>query len=465
MPSFNRRHFVKAATGAAFATAFCQQPLVSLGQTSKPSKRVLIIGAGIAGIAAANALKAMGFSVTILEARNRIGGRINTASLGGQPVDLGAQWIEGINGNPIYTLCSNFGFKTVTSNYDSYSAYDIDGSRFSSTKANSLYSQVVSALDATETISSNLVRSGSPDISLQAGLNQAGLGSIGSTDADKRFAQWAKAWEAESSDAENAQYLSLRYYWDETEPNGFSGANNVLPGGYGQFVNQLAKGLDIRLGTVVKEIAYTSSGVTITASGQTFIGDFCVVTLPLGVLKSNAVKFTPALPASKLAAIRSLGVSLAHKVILRFANAAWPNQDFFGFTSSTDGLFVEWTNLNKYTGIPILSIWSHGDAARNLEKLTSAEAVAIATAAAQKMFPTLGNPTSAMVTNWGTDPYSLGAYSDVPLGAVSSMLDVMAQPVGRTLCFAGEATNHQYMATVHGAYLSGLREATRIASL
>ena len=109
---------------------------------------------------------------------------------------------------------------------------------------------------------------------------------------------------------------------------------------------------------------------------EEFQADRAVVTLPLGVLKAGQVEFHPTLPKRKLAAIAALGVAAAHKVVLRFPRRFWDNEtDFLGSISDDGARFVEWTDLSRTTDSPILSLWSHGRAARELEKLDRAKTI------------------------------------------------------------------------------------------
>jgi monoamine oxidase len=204
--------------------------------------------------------------------------------------------------------------------------------------------------------------------------------------------------------------------------------------------------------------------VTLETNKGKLQGDLALVTLPLGVLKAGSVTFTPALPRRKMKAIERLGMEVANKVVLRFPRVFWPKAEFLGYTSDTLGQFVEWTNLARHTGAAILSIWTNGDYARHLEKQKDAEIEAEAMKVIVKIFGRAAQtPVGRLVTRWGSDPEAGGSYSNLPVGSLRADFDALAEPVGERLFFAGEATHRQRHASVHGAYLSGLREARRIA--
>jgi monoamine oxidase len=460
--SITRRQFVSETLAAALSLAIGHD-LWGRAADAKKGK-VLVIGAGVAGLAAADALKSRGWEVVVLEARDRIGGRVWTADLGGQAVDLGAQWIEGIDKNPIFDFCKKHRIKTVKTNYESDTVYDVDGKEYEAKVEDRLYKRAKQLIRKTREINRDRLRKHEADITMAEALRQVGMEGF-DTPRERRFLRWAIAWEVESDEAEDIKHLSLRNYCGEKEEGSdFKGDRHSFPEGYGQIPKILAKGQDIRLGHKVQEIAHDKSGVTVTTNQGKFTGDCALVTLPLGVLKAGAVTFTPALPKTKTEAIQRVGFGVASKVVLRFPRVFWPKTEFLGYTSQTPGQFVEWANLARHTSAPILSIWSHGDYARSLEKLKDAEIVAEAMQVIRKIFGAdAKEPVAHRITRWASDSFAGGSYSNLPVGSSPKDFDTLAEPVDDRLFFAGEATSRNHNASVHGAYLSGLREARRIS--
>ena len=203
--------------------------------------------------------------------------------------------------------------------------------------------------------------------------------------------------------------------------------------------------------------------------------DAVLVTVPLGVLKDGAMKFDPPLPGWKSAAIERLGFGLLNKVILCFDTAFWTSKfDTFGCCSPPSGivgeLYMFW-NFMPTTGQPILLALNAGEAAKESEQHSDEAVVAKAIAVLRNVFgvAAVPEPVHAHVTRWRQDEFARGSYSYVSVNASGDDYDELAKPItleGATtpqLFFAGEHTNRNYPATVHGAMLSGLREAGRIA--
>jgi len=467
--NISRRHFLRtsARTGALLtALPLLYQSNSAKAKKSSGGETILVIGAGISGIAAARELADKGFEVTILEARNRLGGRIHTYDLGGQAVDLGAQWIHSSRGNPISALADKFGIKTVTPGYSAYTTYESSGQQLSLAEGGALWAKVQSFVDLTEDLNERNLKRGKPDISMGQALKEVGLGRDTSPRETRILYSFLGSM-IEADEADDLENISLEYYWGEDEEDSdLDGPDLAFPNGYGQLAQELAKGLDIRLRQKVTKIAYDKSGVVVTTEREKFQASRAIVTLPLGVLKINDVEFDPPLPKKKLNAVHGLRMGLANKTVLRFPKVFWPDSQFLGYASKNRGQFVYWVNLNTYTEAPILSLWSHGTEGRTMEALNDTQTVDLAMGALRKVFgPAAPDPTDFRITRWMSDPFSAGSYSTMPPGGNYEMYDDLAKPVKKRLFFAGEATNRQHMATVHGAYLSGVREANRIAKL
>ncbi|BES93542.1 Lysine-specific histone demethylase [Nesidiocoris tenuis] len=269
----------------------------------------------------------------------------------------------------------------------------------------------------------------------------------------------------------------------------------VVRNGYSSVPMAMAEGLNIKLNTAVKQIRYTTKGVEITATkGRnpsntvTYTGDACLCTLPLGVLKQsatvgvqpvpNSVQFSPPLPEWKTSAISRLGFGNLNKVVLCFEKQFWDSaSNLFGHVGSTTAsrgeLFLFW-NIYK---APVLTALVAGEAAAIMENVSDDVIVGRCIAVLKGIFgsSTVPQPKETVVTRWRVDQWSRGSYSFVAVGASGTDYDVLAAPVSPQpasptevpviprLYFAGEHTIRNYPATVHGAFLSGLREGGRIS--
>jgi monoamine oxidase len=450
----SRRRFLQLGAGAAGALVVPRY-LSSSRAGAAGRGTIVVIGAGAAGLAAARQLKGAGFDVTVLEARTRIGGRMNTNSSLGAAVDLGASWIEGTKNNPIAGLARSFGIATVPSDDDSLRLYTPTGRQLSDREVGRIYSRGEALLDDLLDYQEEL----DDDVSMAGGLRRLGepLGR------QSKGVRWYMQSEIDSEYGASLSQLSLLGYDEDYE---FPGGDAVFPGGYSQIANGLASGLDIRTGQVVREIRYGGSGVTVVTDSGPVEADRAVVTLPLGVLKAGSVKFTPALPASKRAAVKRLEMGLLNKIALKFDRAFWPGSDWFGVLPTRGSLFDEYWNQVKVSGAPILVGLVGAARAREVERMPDSAVVAAAMRQLRGAFgSSVPDPTGFLVTRWGQEQFTRGSYSIVPVGASYDDHTTLAKPVGDRLFFAGEATNTKYPSTVHGAYLTGVREAGRITGL
>ncbi len=407
--------------------------------------RGLVLGAGMAGIAAAWRLQKAGVKITVLEARNRLGGRIWTDSWQGLPIDLGAMWIEGSEGNPVAEHARRLGVKTVPDT-EEWDYYDSDGEKLSADEElgwqQSQFKRLEKLADGLETDMSMAEASRRV---LPAGTEPARASMFLS--------------DIELTSAAPADRLS---FLEGSEYGEFGGDELLMPRGYGQVAAGLAKGLDIRYGQIVRSVSYDADGVRVETGKGKFQADFAICTLPLGVLKSGSVRFDPPLSSERRESMRRLEMGLLNKVILKFPRAAWPDTDNFGYFSDVPGEFPMFLNWHHFSGHPVLIGFVGGKYAYALEKDTDQAQVAKAMAVLRTMFGSkLPDPVATRVSRWSRDPFAYGSYSYPAVGASRDDYDVLAAPAGRLL-FAGEATHRSFFASVNGAYLSGVREAERV---
>jgi vacuolar protein sorting-associated protein 33A len=300
---------------------------------------------------------------------------------------------------------------------------------------------------------------------------------------DFRLFNWHVA-NLEYSNAINYHQLSLQG-WDIDAGNEWDGKHTMVCGGY-QSVPRgllfLPTPLSLSTGAAVRKITYTEDGPSPAASvecedGQIYDADYVVNTIPLGVLKHGNVQFEPPLPEWKTGPIERLGFGVLNKVILVYAKPFWDgSRDIFGVLRQPDnrgsqsqkdyrssrGRLFQWFNVSNTTGLPCLVGLMAGDAALAVEGTPDAELIAEATAVLRNVFgAAVPNPVEAIVTRWASDKFARGSYSSSGPSMRADDYDIMAKPVGN-LFFAGEHTNGSHPATVHGAYLSGLRAASEV---
>ncbi|MBD2189893.1 FAD-dependent oxidoreductase [Pseudanabaena sp. FACHB-723] len=199
-----------------------------------------------------------------------------------------------------------------------------------------------------------------------------------------------------------------------------------------------------------------------------FTGSRVIVTVPLGVLKHGSIKFSPELPEAKLEAIEKLGMGALNKLVLKFSQQFWPSEPhtMAYINGNITDRYVEFYNWQKYVQQPILVAIVSGSFSRSLSQVPESESTQNIMSDLQAMF---GNdillPTATLLTQWHNDPFAYGSYATFSINGNIQDCDRLSEPVGERLFFAGEATNGKYLGTVHGALLSGEREANRIVSL
>ncbi|KAJ8542295.1 hypothetical protein K7X08_017161 [Anisodus acutangulus] len=438
---------------------------------AEPSKgRVIIIGAGLAGLAAARQLMLFGFKVTVLEGRKRAGGRVYTKKMEGRnkvaEADLGGSVLTGTLGNPLGLLARQLSY-TLHKVRDECPLYRADGKPVDK----DLDQKVESAYNILLDKACKLRQEISQDVSLGAALKTS-LECLGDTMNDEEMSLFN--WHLANLEFANAGLLSniSLAFWDQDDPYDMGGDHCFLPGGNGRLVQALAENVPIIFEKTVHTIRYGSDGVQVVAGGVVFEGEMALSTVPLGVLKSGSIKFIPELPQRKLDAIKRLGFGLLNKIAMLFPYVFWDaNVDTFGHVvndASCRGEFFLFYNYATVAGGPLLLALVAGEAAHKFEIMPPIDAVTKVLQILKGIYEPQGIevplPIQTVFTRWGSDPFSFGSYSNVAVGASGDDYEILAETVGEgRLFFAGEATTRRYPATMHGAFITGLREAAKMA--
>jgi monoamine oxidase len=432
---------------------------------------VIVIGAGAAGLMATAELARSGRSVLLLEARNRIGGRIWTRREPGLavPVEFGAEFIHG-HANITRGLLARVGQPAVEASGTHLSLRDgVLGERSSN------FPRIRSALTAARALLQE-------DMSFDALLDQhlAGVLSV----EERQYARML----AQGFDAADTARASARAIVDEWSGDTLGDAPQARPqNGYESLLTALAPQLDspqlrLQLQSVVQNVRWEKDSVHVEGEflGARFQARAAraIVTVPLGVLQAEppalgSLRFTPALEA-KQAALRGLASGAIVKVLLRFAASFWETveagryRDASFFHAPLAQFPTFWTPAPMRA--PLLVAWAGGPRALELRAQgTQTQLVRTALTSLQTLFGGSSDVQQQLVAfyyhDWEQDPFARGAYSYVTVGGGSARAE-LGRPVENTLFFAGEATDiHDEAGTVTGALESGLRAAREVLAI
>jgi polyamine oxidase len=433
--------------------------LVACGPRVKDGDRVLVVGAGASGLAAARVLADNDLDVVVLEARDRIGGRTWTADVGRGRADLGAAWLHGIVDNPVADFMDAQGLGFVPDELPWAVLFDAASG---SALGDDAWSGMDEAVEGFEASVSDLADTlGDVDA---ATARDTWLDDEGLTRQERRLARHAiTQWTGELEYAGPFDRTGLANYEVEAE---LAGGDHFPVGGYAGLVEALAEGIDIRLSHPVTEIWQGEEGVEVTtAGGEVVEGAHVIVTVPAGVLRAGSIAFDPPLSDLRRGALERLDTGNLEKVALAW-DAAWWEGSIEYVDADGAGAFPEFFDLAPLAGAPVIVGLYGGRFARDLQgDWTDAEIVQGALdVLAEATGRTVPPPTATLVTHWTTDPYARGSYVYLPPGATTDDLDLLAAPEGARVRFAGEATVSDMYGNVHAAVLSGLREAEALGA-
>lgn len=412
-------------------------------------KTVIIVGAGISGLAAAKKLKEKGFNVIVLESQDKVGGRLRSNRSLGIAFDEGASWIHGINGNPITSLAQQAGMETFeTVDDQSERSYDIGGVLRSAVTYQNAEDELYNILDT-------MMNNGSTTQSFETVFN-----NLYPSKANDRLWKFLLSTYVTFDTGDLNNLSSLLY----NEGEEYSGIEKIATNGYDTIPNYLANGLSIQLNQRVSKIDYTNAKIQITHNGSISEADYVIVTVPLGVLKANKIQFVPSLPTSKQNAIQKIGMNCVNKFLLTWSTEFWDDTQYISYTPTTKDKFNYFVNVKKFhPTVNALMTFAYADYARQTELMTDAQITNEIMAHLKDIYGnSIPNPTNLLRTKWQSNENSYGAYSYTAIGTEMQHFEDLAATINDKLFFAGEHTEVDYFSTAHGAYLSGIREADKI---
>lgn len=456
MTPLDRRRFLRNTAALGAAAALGSGPARA---QFNPDYDVIIIGAGMAGLAAARSLVRKDLKVLVLEARERTGGRIYTAEdeLVFHGVELGAQFVHGTQA-PTWELIREYGIETMPRDELGEVEYRV----FSPGQTNLVPDQVRMA-STREELRLRYRGYKGEDISYAAWASQQGLGTF----AREVVAADALSWSAEPDRISVAAAIEDGAAWEQYRDRDY-----IVLGGYKRLLQHLEAELKgkIRLDARVSEIVwaeglvgvfYNDRGATSSVTARSLI-----ITLPIGVLQSDTIKMTPPLLPWKLTAINSFEMGQAVVVPMTFKEPFWRGRISEPGGWLGDGQRIVFTvPHNEQRGGNAISGWFTGTAASRLSEL-GPEAGMAQVLTWLEQASGVGDLASSLTwhrfQDWVADPYSLGSYS-FPRPGGSAQREALQRPLSDTLFFAGEATAEApHYQTVHGAFTSGKRAAQEV---
>jgi len=443
--TMNRRDFFKQTTlfsigGLLIPSAFiesCRKE--ALFDEINYGGKVIIIGAGAAGLYAAYILKSKGINFQILEASSKYGGRLGKLTgFANFPIDLGAQWLHGQN-NIVADLTRKS--RTQITLDDSTEKY-----WFNNQLVTSLPKDILSLFNRED----NLPDTSFKDFALQEGFGNEykyiveGIAGDSGAAASQISAYW-KVKEEENWNSGDDDFKFQESYFDLIDKEIASSVNDK-----------------ILLNTIVSKIDYSESQIIITdANANTYTADKVIVTVPISILKSGYIQFVPALPVDQTVAFSKIGMGAGMKVFLKFSNTFF-DQNIIGGTICA--AYAD-DSIGKAQSDNVLLAFVMGEQAEYLTALGSD--AAITTALLQELDLMYNGQASATfiashVQNWTSNPFVKGAYSYSTVG-MGDARRIATQSISKKLYFAGEAMNiNGHHQTVHGAVETGYREVINI---
>jgi monoamine oxidase len=445
MSTFSRRGFL-AGSGAGLGSLAL--PLALYGREASFDCDAVVIGAGAAGLAAARELENQGKTFVLIDARQRIGGRVFTDTSLGTPFDAGATFIHFADDNPWRKIAGDLGFETVSSrSLGGERRNFVNGAPLTPQIKPASYRELQSYFDADE--------DDVPDVSF--------VERFADMTADLQQGAVTLARMDVGEEAERVSALDYARLWD--------GPDFLVPAGFGRLVAAYGQDLPVKLSTRASAIDWSGAGVAVTTNAGRIRARAAIITVSVGVLASGALRFVPQLPQETQAGIDGLGMGALTKVALAFDGNRFDvpiETEIVDSDGARAGFEFDCWPFDRN----IVVAWFGGDQARALAR--SGERNAVATVL-DHFATVVGSDARSHFTGgrlcaWSTDPLTMGCYSHALPGHADARA-LLAAPVAERLYFAGEATggapddDFGPAMTAGGAFLAGQAAAREIAEL
>tara|TARA_Y100000590_G_scaffold469001_1_gene654334 strand:- start:2272 stop:3627 length:1356 start_codon:yes stop_codon:yes gene_type:complete len=440
----NRRKFISYILSVS---ALANIPKISLA--SDPD--VIVIGAGVSGLAATEYLLQKGKSVVCIEANNRIGGRCYTDnSFFGVPYDLGAHWITNNKTNPYvhYWKENNIKGLNLYEEKDHYTVYD--------GKKELISPEDQPLWDQHDNILNDISNARNKDISPSEVIsnkssewyNTAHL-IIGPYDMAKDF-----------------NHFSCMDWWNYFEPET---KNWFCTEGYGTLVKHRWNKVPVQLNTNVHKITWSGKGVQVETNKGTISSKTCILTVSTGVLLSEKIQFVPMLPKEKYESFAGISMGVYNHIALQFDKNFFPyNKDgyiYYKLNNKNKTFPRGVAGLTNLSGSNLSYFDAAGEFARELENAGKESSIDFVLSELKSIFGSKVDKhlIKSHATSWATNPFTLGSYASAEPGSFH-LREVLKQSVGDRIFIAGEATAEEW-ATVAGATRSGLRAAKEVIQI
>jgi polyamine oxidase len=450
-----RKDFIKMAS-----LGILSLPFSAFGHAKQQgkSKKVIVIGAGIAGASAARRLKDAGCEVIVLEARKRVGGRIHTNTELNTNIELGANWLLDAPSNPLTTFAEQLNLQKQKTSYSSIKMYDRNGDKIGKLCFGLFYQSIEKKLK----LQADLIKKSGVDVSMQHVIDKIKASKKYSNKQQDMLSLMEEIYADDlATDLNNA---SANHSLNTSVRN--ANKDYFVLGGYSRIVENMLKDIDVHLDNAVVEIKNKADNVEILTKNKVYEADFVIITVPLSILQKKIIQFTPQLPEWKTQSFSKMQMGVFNKVVMQFSEKFWSgNADFQYYKSDMGHAFGLAVNYHNYRQKPILIALPVDKAGLFVEQ-NDVETV-------KKKYQDLFHKAhkgkniefeKILITQWQSDVYAQGSYSHIPVGTTGSDFNNLKKEVGRVY-FAGEAMAEQHHATVHGAFNSGFQEASKIINL